>query len=222
MRQIENLRTESGDRPLKDVQIADCGQLEGDAALAADVAAADAYGDAYEDFPEDVPGGGALDAARVAKIAVDCKGYGTAAFKAGDTAAALEKYQKALRYLNEEPDLDGAAADVVAELAALRVSLNLNAALMNLKLQAWDDAARAAAAALAAKGIKPADQAKALYRRGLARVQLRDEEEALADLEAAIKLAPGDAAIQAELTKVKKKVSERSAKERAAYKKFFA
>ncbi|KAG7121341.1 Peptidyl-prolyl cis-trans isomerase D like protein [Verticillium longisporum] len=53
VRQLENLPTQNGDKPVKDAIIADCGVLTGDAALAADAKAPDAMGDVYEDFPED-------------------------------------------------------------------------------------------------------------------------------------------------------------------------
>ncbi|KAG7132683.1 Peptidyl-prolyl cis-trans isomerase D like protein [Verticillium longisporum] len=202
VRQLENLPTQNGDKPVKDAIIADCGVLTGDAALAADVKAPDAMGDAYEDFPE------------------DCA-----------TPPEAAEYQKGIRYLNEEPDLEALPeADrpaLQAQLDALRFALNNNSALLALKLETFDDAHRFADAALAAADkpaatVKEADRAKALYRRGFASVRLKDEEAAVADLEAAHKLVPADALILNELNSVKQKAAARSAKEKAAYKKFFA
>ncbi|CRK26483.1 hypothetical protein BN1723_014944 [Verticillium longisporum] len=229
VRQLENLPTQNGDKPVKDAIIADCGVLTGDAALAADVKAPDAMGDAYEDFPEDCAT--PPEAAEVLAIATACKDYGNRAFKAGDPALGLEKYQKGIRYLNEEPDLEALPeADrpaFQAQLDALRFALNNNSALLALKLETFDDAHRFADAALAAADkpaatVKDADRAKALYRRGFASVRLKDEEAAVADLEAAHKLVPADALILNELNSVKQKAAARSAKEKAAYKKFFA
>lgn len=77
VRQIENLQTLSGDKPTKDAVIADCGELTGDAALAADIKQPDAMGDPYEDFPDDV--NEQLDAKKILKIATDCKDYGNKA-----------------------------------------------------------------------------------------------------------------------------------------------
>jgi len=158
----------------------------------------------------------------VLKIASDCKEYGNKAFKAGDLSVALDKYQKGLRYLNEEPDLDGESDETKDKLSALRISLNSNSALMNMKLGAWDETVRAADSALAIATISDKDKAKALYRKGFALVRLKDEDGAIESLEAAKKLAPEDAAVVNELAAVKKAAAARLAKEKAAYKKFFA
>ncbi|KAI1756337.1 cyclophilin-like domain-containing protein [Xylaria castorea] len=220
IRQIENLKTQGSDKPVHDAVITDCGELAGPAAEEAK--STDPLGDAYEDFPEDETAGAPLDAARVLRIASDCKEFGNKAFKAGDVLAGLEKYQKGLRYLNEEPDLGAAAGDAEAKLAALRFTLNCNSALLNLKLEAWEDAERSAASALAVPGISDAEKGKALYRQGLALIKLKDEEEAVKALQEARTLVPNDAAIAKELDTVKKQAAARVAKEKAAYKKFFA
>ncbi|KAI0019231.1 cyclophilin-like domain-containing protein [Xylariomycetidae sp. FL0641] len=222
VRQIENVRTQN-DKPIHDVVIADCGELTGAAYESVDQKVPDSTGDPYEDFPEDENvEANPLDAARVRKIAADCKDFGNKAFKGGDVLLALEKYQKGLRYLNEEPDLDGASDETRAALTALRFTLNNNAALMNLKLEAFDEAARCAEQALLVKGTADADQAKALYRHALAVRKLKDEDKAIEDLEKAKKLAPADGAIAKELEAVKKEAAARRAKEKAAYKKFFS
>jgi peptidyl-prolyl isomerase D len=70
--------------------------------------------------------------------------------------------------------------------------------------------------------ISDKDKAKALYRRGFALVRLKDDDTALESLEQAKKLAPEDAAINAELNTVKEAATARLAKEKAAYKKFFS
>lgn len=216
------MRTEGGDKPTQDAVISDCGQLTGAAAEAVgvDSKAADALGDAYEDFPEDMDE--KLDAVKILEIAANCKDYGNKAFKGGDATLALDKYQKGLRYLNEEPDLDGAPADTKSKMDALRFTLNSNSAMMNIKLEAWSDAEHAATTALAVSGISDTEKAKALYRRGVALIKMKDEESAIKSLEEAKKLVPGDAAINKELDAVKKAAADRLKKEKAAYKKFFA
>ena len=100
--------------------------------------------------------------------------------------------------------------------------MNSNSALVSIKLKAFDDALRSASAALAVPNITDAEKAKALYRRALAQVGLKEEEEALKDLEEANKLVPGDAAVVKELASVKKVRAERVKKEKAAYSKFFS
>ncbi|KAI1483085.1 cyclophilin-like domain-containing protein [Daldinia eschscholtzii] len=220
VRQIENLRT-NNDKPMKDAVITDCGELSAAAAQVSDVKAPDAYGDQYEDFPEDEPEQ-PLSASRVLQIASDCKDFGNKAFKAGDILGGLEKYQKGLRYLNEEPEVKEDEKELRQKLDALRFTLNCNSALLNLKLEAWDEAQRTAEAALAVSGVSDTERAKALYRQGLALIKLKDEDAALAALEQAKKLVPNDAAITKELEVVKKQAAARLAKEKAAYKKFFS
>ncbi|PHH64229.1 hypothetical protein CDD81_4843 [Ophiocordyceps australis] len=218
VRLIENLKTQSGDKPAKEAVIVDCGELTGDAALAADVKQPDAMGDPYEDFPEDC--NGTLDAPKIVKIAQECKEFGNKAFKAGDIALGLEKYEKGLRYLDEDVQLDEAGGDKEA-LDSLRFSLNNNAALLSLKQEAWEETIRYSTAALRVES-PAADRAKAFYRRGMAHMRLKDEESAIKDLEEAIRLAPNDGLVINELASVKAKAKARAAKEKAAYKKFFA
>ena len=103
----------------------------------------------------------------------------------------------------------------------MRFSLHSNSALSQNKLKAYDEAARSAGNALELQDITDGDRAKAYYRRAVARVGLKEDEVAVKDLEAALKLAPGDAAITKELNGVKKKAAEQARKEKAAYKKFF-
>ncbi|TGJ78581.1 hypothetical protein E0Z10_g10183 [Xylaria hypoxylon] len=218
IRQIENLTTQA-DKPQPDVTITDCGELTGPATE--DAKAADPLGDTYEDFPEDQTADAPLDASKILQIASDCKEFGNKAFKAGDLLTGLEKYQKGLRYLNEDPDLEEASEDTKTKLSALRFTLNCNSALLNLKLEAWEDAERSAASALAVSGTSDAEKGKAHYRRGLALIKLKDEDEAVKALQEARKLVPGDAAVTKELETVKKQAAARVAKEKAAYKKFF-
>ena len=134
----------------------------------------------------------------------------------------MDKYQKGIRYLNEDPSLDNEPPETKKELDALRFTLNSNSALLANKLKAWDDALRYASAALDVANITDAEKAKALFRRGQAEVGLKDEDAALKDLEEANKLAPGDAAVMKELATLKKSAAERAKKEKAAYSKFFS
>lgn len=223
VRQIENLPTQSGDKPVRDAVIANCGEISSDQELGPDgPKQADALGDPYEDYPEDeATGSTPLPVDKVLKIATDCKEFGNKAFKSGDFSLALDKYQKGLRYLNEDPDLEAAPEGTKAKLDAARYTLNANMALMNLKLELFRDARSAAGSALEVNGISDAERAKALYRRGLANIKLKDEDDALKDLEQANKLAPTDAAISKELATVKTAAQKRTQKEKAAYKKFF-
>jgi peptidyl-prolyl isomerase D len=214
------LPTQGSDKPSKDVIITDCGELTGDEAETAAQKAPDSTGDPYEDFPEDQSS--TPNAGQILKIATDLKGFGNAAFKAGDLSLGLDKYQKGIRYLNEDPDLANEPPETKKAMDALRFTLNSNSALLSNKLKSYDDALRSASAALDVAHISGADKAKALYRRAVAEVGLKDEDAALTDLEEAIKLAPGDPAITKELAQVKKAAADRAKKEKAAYSKFFS
>ncbi|PQE04688.1 40 kDa peptidyl-prolyl cis-trans isomerase protein [Rutstroemia sp. NJR-2017a BBW] len=220
VRKIENMPTQPGDKPNKDVTITDCGELTGEEAENADQKTPDATGDPYEDFPEDntTP----PSAAETVKIVTDLKTFGNTAFKSNNLPLALDKYEKGLRYLNEEPDLTSAPAETSSTLSSLRFTLNSNSALLHNKLKNFSDAEKSASAALDVTGVSDADKAKALYRRAIAYVGLKDEDGALKDLEEANKLVPGDAAVVKELAAVKKSAADRAKKEKAAYSKFFS
>ena len=181
----------------------------------------DSTGDPYDDFPEDQAGDKEYNGPDIVKIANELKDYGNKAFKGGDLNLGLEKYQKGLRYLNYSIAADDDPPETEGRMKSIRFSLHSNSALLQNKLKAYEDAKISASHALDISNIPPADQAKAYYRRALAKVGLKDDEEALKDLQAAAKLAPGDPAITKELALVKKKAAEQAAKEKAAFKKFF-
>ena len=104
---------------------------------------------------------------------------------------------------------------------AIRFGLNSNSALIQVKLKAYDDALKSASNAVDIERIADADKAKAFYRKALANIGLKDDDQALQNLEEALKLAPGDTAITRELRTVKKKATDQAKREKAAYKKFF-
>ncbi|KAJ5153091.1 Peptidyl-prolyl cis-trans isomerase D [Penicillium canariense] len=224
IRKIENMETEA-DKPKSDVTVVDCGELSGDDYANATKRVQDATGDPYEDFPEDHQGD-ELTAPLAFKIASDLKGFGNTAFKKGDYNLGLEKYQKGLRYLNEFPEpADSDPKELGEQMKSLRFTLHSNSSLLANKLQQYKQAEAWASYALevaeAAKA-KDADKAKVYYRRALAHVGLKEEDAALKDLQEATKLAPTDAGITNEITKVKQSVKAREAKDKAAARKFFS
>ncbi|KAL8675906.1 MAG: hypothetical protein Q9186_007513 [Xanthomendoza sp. 1 TL-2023] len=220
IRKIENLKTQNDKPTVADVTIADCGQLSGDDAATPSKKSPDSTGDPYEDFPEDQ--GKDLKAPETYKIANELKDIGNKAFKAGDLNLALDKYQKGLRYLNEDPEIEkDDPAELPKQLTAIRFTLHSNSALLQNKLKAYEEAHKSATNALELEDVAGTDRAKVLYRKGVASQGLKDDEQAVKDFEEALKLAPGDAAITKELSAVRKKLAEQSKKEKAAYKKFF-
>lgn len=222
VRKIENLPTQSDKPQGGDVVVANCGQLEGPAFDSATQKAPDATGDPYEDFPDDQ--GKDLPGEEYYKIAANLKDYGNKAFKAGDVEVGIEKYQKALRYLNEYPaSNDTDPADLQGKLDSLRFTLHSNSTLLAIKANRYDEAQKWAGFGIDAmpKDTKDTDKAKIYYRRAQARVGLKDLESALKDFEEAAKLAPADAAIKNDLNKTKKTLQDSIKKEKASFKKFF-
>lgn len=222
VREIENLPTQSDKPTGGDVVVADCGQLSGEAYETATSKAPDATGDPYEDFPDDQ--GSDLKEADYIKIATELKEFGNKAFKAGDTETGIDKYQKGLRYLNSLFSMDKSAKDIDSSAFALQFTLHNNSAMLMNKAGRSREAQNSATRAIEAarEDTKPTDKAKAYFRRGQARVALKDLEDAVKDFEEAAKLAPEDAGIKNELAKTKGILKESDKKEKAAFKKFFS
>ncbi|KIW08816.1 uncharacterized protein PV09_00747 [Verruconis gallopava] len=220
VRDIENGPVGASDKPLKEVKIVDCGELTGEDYDKATEKKPDPLGDQYEDYPEDQ--GEDIPGPEILKIATTLKDMGSQAFKNGDYRLALAKYQKGVRYLNEYPEAnDDDPPTLNADLKSTKFALYNNSALMQIKLSEWEGAIKSATNAIDIPGVSDDQKAKAYYRRGLARAARKNEDEAIADLEAALKLAPNDAAVKKELATIKAKAAERLKKEKAAYAKYF-
>lgn len=203
--------------------VKDCGQLEGEGYNTATQKAPDATGDPYEDFPDDQ--GESMKGEEYYKIGLDLKEYGNKAFKSGDLETGIEKYQKALRYLNEYPAAnDNDPKDLQSNLDSLRFTLHSNSALLANKSKRYAEAQKWAGFAIDAipKDAKDTDKAKVYFRRGQALVATKDLEAALKDFETAATLAPDDAGIKNELAKTKKTLQDSIKKEKESYKKFFS
>ncbi|PIG89239.1 peptidyl-prolyl cis-trans isomerase D [Aspergillus arachidicola] len=206
VRKVENMNTQA-DKPVKDVTIVECGELSGQDYDDADKQTPDATGDPYEDFPDDHQGE-ELNAQVCFKIASELKNFGNTAFKSGNLALGLEKYQKGLRYLQEFPEPDE------NDPKELDGQIKLFGSPCTPTLPFWPTNWHSTET--------DADKAKAYYRRAVASSGLKEEDEALKDLQEAEKLAPGDAGITNEIAKVKKAIKDRQAKERATAQRFFS
>lgn len=226
VRTIEHTATGANDKPVQDVVITDCGELPATARLE-DYIVTDGTGDPYEDFPDDEESVKAPDDDPGPPLAAaeKIKQIGTTLLKQGTTQdkklLALAKYRKALRYINEylpDPDKHPGA---YRQFLKLKTALHLNIALVALQVGQFGDAQRAANNALDVSGITPQERAKALYRRGVASARSKNEEGAVVDFEAALKIVPGDVAIVNELARVRQVMQKRREGEKAAYSKFF-
>ncbi|KAJ3346506.1 peptidyl-prolyl cis-trans isomerase cpr6 [Entophlyctis luteolus] len=238
VRAIENCEKDSSDKPLKPILIAAAGEYTAEI-RAADEAAAAADGDGYEDFPEDhVDFRNEVAGPVAVKIAAEIKAAGTGLFKKGDYAAARVKYEKAVRYLvavHPDPeDLADLDIAVKKEWFALKVSCLLNTAMCALKLSQHSAAVKECTKVIDTRDrlasrsdglesvVTPSEAAKALFRRGQARIALKDYDSAVADLTQAVALAPEDKVVARELVVAQKAVKTRDEKEKKMYAAMFA
>ncbi|KAK7203054.1 peptidyl-prolyl cis-trans isomerase-like protein D [Myxozyma melibiosi] len=222
VRMLESQAVDSGDKPLVPCVISDCGQLTYEEAMEAKSASQDGSGDTLEDYPEDEEEikGDKRTTEQLLQLATQIKEIGTKLFKEQQYALSLEKHAKALRYLNYfSPDDKEATAPLFDKL---KISVLLNMALIQLRLEQPYDAVKSASNALLVEGITDADKAKAYYRRGVGHLRSKNEEDAVESLSEALKLAPGDKAIVKELENAKHRIAEKKRKERAAYAGFFS
>lgn len=219
VRAIEAVNT-AGENPVKTIKIADCGELkegEDDGILQLE------DGDVYEDWPDDQEG--PLETKDLLEIAKKLKDIGNDYYKKSQYDIAIRKYSKAIRYLdkNSGSDEEDDSANLPDGFYELKIPCYLNKAACSLKLNEWGDVAQATNVVLEMpeKVLSPIDRAKALYRRGCAKVGMKDEEDAIKDLQEAAKLNPNDPAITRELAVAKQKLISREKAQKKAYSKFF-
>ncbi|PAV18254.1 peptidyl-prolyl cis-trans isomerase [Pyrrhoderma noxium] len=225
VRRIENHKTSDGDVPTVPFTIAASGVLSpDDPSLSEDASTANGE-DPYEDYPEDDDR--ETDNPEVSiEIATKLKALGNTKFKNGELEAALEKWQKAVRYLDVNPVLPEDTSEAVKKShSEILSSLLLNSALAAHKLGGSGNARTAidwTSRAINRLELSNAEKAKALYRRALARSTLHEEEEAEKDLKEALGLVPGDAACTQELGRIQGAMKAKRDKEKKAFKSLFA
>ena len=106
---------------------------------------------------------------------------------------------------------------------SLKIPCYLNKAACALKLHNWQHVVDDTTIVLemSSEYLSDTDKAKALYRRGSAKVGMKDEEEAIKDLREASKLNPQDAAIIKEINIAKQKIQVREQAQKKAFAKMF-
>lgn len=217
IRNVEATKTDEGDRPLVDVRIVDCGVFEGELPQKVDPT-----GDMYEDSIKDEDKVDMKDPQSVFRAVTEIKNIGTNEFKAGHVDVAQAKYQKASNYLRDYFPDDLSEEDLKT-LTDLKVSVWLNLSLTSLKTNNAKIAISAADQVLSlVEPVGDKEKAKALYRKGNGHLLEKDEPMAIAELQKALALAPGDAAITQLINKAKAQAKQREEKQRNAMKKFFS
>uniref|UniRef100_A0A672FVF6 Peptidyl-prolyl cis-trans isomerase D n=1 Tax=Salarias fasciatus TaxID=181472 RepID=A0A672FVF6_SALFA len=197
------------DAPVKPCVIADCGEhKDGDSWGSAP---SDGTGDAHPDFPEDSDID-FKDVDKVLSVAEDVKNIGNTLFKNQNWNAAVNKYSKALRYLE-------ASGELLAEEAAHQkleptaLSCFLNTAACKLKLQLWQEAVESCNQAL---DLNQANT-KALFRRAQAWQGLKEYSQAMVTSS-----RRSVSAVNNEMKRVQLKIQEEKEKEKKIYAKMFA
>lgn len=219
VRQVERTETGEQDKPKQPVTIVDCGELPADFEVPAGNVD-DGTGDDYEDFLKDNDNVDVNDPASVLGAIEKLKSIGTKLFKEGNAEGALKKYLKATTYL-EDYLPDDLSEENIAKVHALRISCYLNVALMALKVNQHKVAIKAATSALDDETVANKEKAKALFRRGSGYAALKNETDALKDLNAALELEPADGAVKNKIEEVKQAAQKRRDAEKKKYAGFF-
>ncbi|CAJ1035478.1 Cyclophilin type peptidyl-prolyl cis-trans isomerase/CLD, putative [Leishmania lindenbergi] len=206
VRAVEQTTTGANDKPVVDCVITGCGALD---AVPEVVLAAD--GDMYPDYPEDVES--PMDDAKRIAAAEEIRQIGNSYFTSAAFDLAIDKYSKAVRYLNQVENKDDHA-----EVDKKLIACYNNSAMCAIKLERWSEARQTASLALSVD----AKNAKALFRRGTAALSTGDADSAVEDLTLAHQTEPENAEIAAKLSEAKEKVKMQKAKLAAKLKKMFS
>lgn len=222
-RLIENQQTDTGDKPMKDVRIDDCGSLPSDYAVPEDAekTPTDEYGDDYEELIKYDEKVDKSDYNSVISALNKVKTIGTDQYKKANYQVALSKYEKCDKFLKEYApnDLVKEQSDTIEDL---RVSIPLNIALSALKVKEFGTAMVAGSEVLYQKAADEKAKAKALYRRGQSYTGMNDLDNALKDFEMAKSFQPNDLAIAKQLADTRIKIKELDNKQKKSLSKMFS
>ncbi|CAK9436073.1 uncharacterized protein LODBEIA_P06310 [Lodderomyces beijingensis] len=221
VRQLERSEKDSGDKPLEEWKIADCGQLPQDYQLTSDAGVDDGTGDTFEEVLGDNDNIDVNSPQSVFDAVSKIKDIGTKLLKEGKLEKSFDKYRKATSYIDDYFPSNLSEADL-QERNKLKVSCSLNQALVALKLKKGRAAVAAADQALSTDNIDAKSKVKALYRKGSGYLLAKDEESAQSYFEQALALEPSDPAIKKGLQDVKLQIKERKEKQKKNMAKFFS
>eukprot|EP00249_Psilotum_nudum_P007944 c20927_g1_i1 orf=188-1267(+) len=212
VRSIEHTPTDAQDRPLNEVLIVDCGELDADDGVAGFFK----DGDMYPDWPADLDEQPKECAWWMAAIE-SAKSFGNENYKKGDFKMALRKYRKALRYLDISWEKDDINEDSSTCLRKMKSQILTNSSACKLKL---GDAKGALLDTEYAMRTGE-DNVKALFRQGQAHMALNDVDAAATSFSMALELEPNDVGIKRELVAARKKIAEKREKEKRAFARMF-
>ena len=136
-------------------------------------------------------------------------------FEAGDVVRAIRKYLKVIEVFQYDAHL---SADQRRRVYELKVACHANLAMAKTRQGRASDVFKHTNEALR---MDP-DHVKSLYRRGVAYANMHDDDNALVDLTRALRLEPGNVAIELELSAVQQRVRAAQERERNAFKGAFS
>eukprot|EP01060_Flectonema_neradi_P038547 TRINITY_DN812_c0_g2_i5.p1 TRINITY_DN812_c0_g2~~TRINITY_DN812_c0_g2_i5.p1 ORF type:complete len:387 (+),score=94.19 TRINITY_DN812_c0_g2_i5:84-1163(+) len=211
LRKIEGTPTGKFDVPESDVVIANCGTLEDgeDDGVQTDDT------DKYEDYPQDSEV--ALTDDEKLKAAEAIKGLGNEFFKNKNFSAAIEKYQKSIRYLTSLVPNDNNKQDIIKA----RIACCSNISICCLKINKPQDAKAATAEGLKLEG-PDCKNTKLIFRHASALFELGKYGEAKEFATKARELSPEDSGPRDLLSKIAQKASNQKEKESKAYRKWLS
>jgi len=210
VRQCEHQQTDSSDKPLQPVTIADCGELlfgQDDGIVIPD------DGDALPNYPEDSDVK-REDILHIIDAAENFRQIGNKLFGASNFSGAVAKYEKAIRYIDYS---DGATDEQEKRLKAAKAPCFANSAACYLKLNQNRDALSACDKALA---LEP-NNIKVLFRKGQAQGNLKEYDDSLVTLREALKLDKDNKEIKNYTEKVKKLQEALKKKQQKAFSSMF-
>lgn len=144
------------------------------------------------------------------------KADGTALFLEKRFREASSAYEDAASWaFDDDSEGEGGGEEIPEDDKELYTSCYSNAAMCYVKTGSWTDAIKAASKVLAVEGYE--NNLKALYRRGLAKLNLGSLKEAKADLMAAYKVDNKNKDVRKALAKLKEKHAEAKKKEKNAF-----
>lgn len=202
-------------KTFKTILIADCGELkEGEDWEYCDH---DSTPDKLPPFPADwskyelnLPANEKLDVLKLIKES------GNSLYRSGDFVKSARKYKKLTRYYNFFKE-QTTEENEKSSLDTFQLVNLTNLAATELKLGEFEDVILACNEAVK---LDPSNT-KALYRRALANVELKNYELAIEDLKVAHKLMPDNKAVLKEFDRVKKYLLDYRANEKSKYSKMF-
>jgi len=214
--EMESLKTEN-DKPIKDCIIHDCGEVDSNDVISANVPD-DGTGDIYARNPKE-SGVDFKNKDKVAEVITIIKDSGNHYFKKGDHLSAKKKYKKAMKYIEyftEDYDFEESEVKEMGKKYAVPIMLNLAACA--LKENNYENAIENCEEVLSLDE----KNAKALYRRGQAYHGQKEWDLAITDFNEALLIEPENKGILKELHAVKQTRTAFKNKEKAVYAKMFS